>query len=126
MRLYCLESPRDFHRREEQGSGRFLSEQGGYVYCQVSFAEVCDLISKRRSLESSEHQLGGDSGAFPISLGRCSTVTLHTFCRLHWSTNRLISLASLLDLRASVEQSVCLLSITALGPGEEGGQTTKL
>lgn len=69
-----------------------MSEQGGYVYGQVRFAEVCDLVSRKKSLESSGHQPGVRSETLQFSVG----------------------------LRAGGAEYLCLLFITALVPGEEG------
>lgn len=50
-----------------------MSEQGGSVYGQVSFA-VCGLISRRKSPESSRLPARSGSEAFPGSLGQVSTL----------------------------------------------------
>lgn len=66
-----------------------MSEGGGYVYGQVSFAELCGLVSRRKSLESSGKQLRICSEAFLSSPGKVSTPpepTALSTC-LYWSTS---------------------------------------
>lgn len=67
MRLYGLESLGVSREDEQAGKyGTLKSEQGGYVYGQVRLAQVCDLVSRRKGLESSGHQLGVGSEASPV------------------------------------------------------------
>lgn len=66
-----------------------MSEQGDYVFDQVSFVEICDLVSRRKNLESSGHQLGVDSETFLSFLGKVSTLhdpAAFSTC-LYWSTS---------------------------------------
>lgn len=46
--------------------GTLKSEQGVCVYDQVSLAQVCDLVSRRKGLESLGRQLGVGSEASPV------------------------------------------------------------
>lgn len=64
------------------------------MYDQVSFAQVCDLVSRRKNLELLGHQLGVGSETFLSFLGKVSTLrdpaAFSTY--LYWSANNSIIL----------------------------------
>lgn len=110
-------------KRRAGKRGRFMD---GYVCGQVSFAEVCGLVSRRKSLESSGPQLGVGSEAFPSIAGQVSALrdpTALSVC-LYQSTNLIILTSSVLGWEL-VEQSISVSLYNCPGTWQRRKTETK-
>lgn len=122
VRLYGLESPGDLQRRrEEQGSMEDLWVRREVVFMGRLVLHRCVIWFQGGKPGIIRTPVRSRLWSFPSSLGKVNPLhdPIALSACLYWSTKGIIVTVSLLDWEL-MEQTICLLFVTALVPGEEG------